>query len=220
MKKIDKIVTGVMFGIIGALCIGGGISSHYKNIEQEKYNSLVQITQSQIENSTNKILGQIYDDVKVEDFKDELVGDKLSIKCNTKINGRNYDTEYVYTVDKDYKEATLSNKEDSESQLKDMITQENESIERSKETGLQVELSSFAINYLDGMIPIGEKMSYGASFLNKMQDNSDGTIRYNLTLKVTETNRYNAKIKYKTVFAFNVKKDFSDYKLVDYWVER
>lgn len=222
MAKSDKIVTGIIFGALAIFCIGGGIYSNNKT----NYNDLVQTAQSKIQSSTKEILGSKYDDVQVKYFTDEKVGDKMIVNCRIGINGDYNDAQYVYNIE-NKNTIELSNKEAVEKNLTDILTKADEKIKKEKEkednklsSNLQWTLSSFAINYMDGMCPINETMKYGASFLDKVKTNSDGTIQYKLTLKVTETNQYNAKMNYKAIFIFDVKSDYSDYDLVDYYVNK
>lgn len=232
MKK--KIILGGILGLAVITIVGIKLI----NIQSNNINSINSQADVFISNNINKFDkiseendDRLYTIDKLDNvtFKNgKAVLDYNIANSEGKKDNYNFTLEFTKQSDGSYK---LSNEEKIENKINSIkdniekdVEKEKEKKEKhqqsNKELGLQVELSDFAISYLNKTTPINETMKYGASFLNKIQTNSDGTIRYNLSINVTETNVYNAKLKYKVIFAFDVKKDFSNYNMVDYWAEK
>lgn len=209
MKKIDKIVTGVIFGVIGALCIGGGISSHYDKINSNK---IIEQRDIFIDNNLSKFdniclesddyLYTIKSDNSIE-FKDGEAYARFSVVNDAGQEDKHpFMLEYVKQSDGSYKCQNEKQVVDKLDDLKNNIeTKIKENKKREAESKLRMNLK-----FVCEAQVMSEYLKINESFMTDVRDN--GLCNYVIRGTIKG-------IPHNYIFTFKVNSDMS-YELTDY----
>lgn len=209
MKKIDKIITGIIFGVIVTLCIGVGIFSHYKTINSNK---VIKERNIFVDNNISK-----FDDIALEsddhlytldsnnniEFKDGKAYARFSVVNNEGQEDKHpFVLEYVKQSDGSYKCQNEKQVIDKLDDLKSNIeTEIKETKKKEAENKLEMNLK-----FVCEAQVMSEYLKINESFMTDVRDN--GLCNYVIRGTIKG-------IPHNYIFTFKVNSDMS-YELTDY----